>query len=390
MRLSKRSMPVRPITSIKIAAILVLFVSLCVASPGRDTQGKQAGRSKNVMFSVTLQDSSKGKNAVFRANVSKRDSGAVVRDGAKTIKTAKTAADTASGKSPRIVPDSALTKTAKRVADTSAATAVKSVARKADTAAAKPSFPKADSFVVQSGSPRADTVAVKNSAHPADSASFKPALRSADAAKQPAAIKRDTVSDARQALAKHSVDSSIGSANSQVFTTAKELPKALAAKAIRKPASHRMLFFRILVFFVSVAIIFGAVRLVRKNRQPPRFLSTTRLSVMDKEVQKACRYIEKNYSNPELTVKSICADLVTGEAFLHALMERDLGISVEDFIAQVRINGAKLLLEKASSINKEDIAQRTGFPDTETFLATFKRLTGATFETYSRLKQGKA
>jgi AraC-like DNA-binding protein len=143
------------------------------------------------------------------------------------------------------------------------------------------------------------------------------------------------------------------------------------------------------VFLVSIFIIFLAVKFIARRSTPQRFLTTTRLSVMDKEVQRACRHIEKNFTDPDLSVTTVCAELVTGEAFLEALMERDLGISVNDFIGHVRVNNAKLLMEKNPLISGEDAAGQTGFTDPNAFRQTFKKITGTAFESYRDLRNKK-
>jgi transcriptional regulator GlxA family with amidase domain len=155
-------------------------------------------------------------------------------------------------------------------------------------------------------------------------------------------------------------------------------------------APHRAgttLLFRLLVLLVSAAIILAAVVVVKRYRDRVpgrRFLTTTRLSVMDKEVQRACRYIEQHYADPGLTPKTVCDALVTGEAFLEALMDRDLGISVSEFIMHVRVNGAKKILEKDAAASKESVASETGFGDPGSFETAFKKVTGVEFEVYAR------
>jgi AraC-like DNA-binding protein len=330
-------LPARLITAVKITAILFLFVFLCFAAPGRDSAGKQAAR-KNAGFTATLRDSSKGKDTISRAHVSKRDSGAVARGQVKPAKPVKTAADTGSAKA----------------------------------------APK-----------KADTVLTKITVHPTDTVLSKVAVHTADTVKPAASVKKDTVSGLPAAV-RLSMDSSVEIATSAMKASEKKMPEAAALHKKWPPASKRMLFIYILVFLAAAAIITGTVNVVMKQTQQPRFLTTTRLSVMDKEVQKACRYIEKNFANPELSAKSICADLVTGEAFLEALMVRDLGISVGDFITHVRINRARVLLEKDPTLAKETAAQETGFSDAESFGAAFKKITGTPFEDFSRLLREKA
>jgi AraC-like DNA-binding protein len=162
------------------------------------------------------------------------------------------------------------------------------------------------------------------------------------------------------------------------------------AVPLKKHAFHmRSLMFRFIAFLASIAIIVVAIRFVKKQKATPRFLTTTRLSVMDKEVQHACRYIEKNFADPDLSVENICKDLTTGKAFLEALMERDLGVTVNDFIAHVRINRAKQVVAKDPSADSDAIASETGFANSAAFLAAFQKLTGVSFETYTNSRPKK-
>ncbi len=128
---------------------------------------------------------------------------------------------------------------------------------------------------------------------------------------------------------------------------------------------------------IALALIF-----LKKQKGTGRFLTTTRLSVMDKEVQMACRFIEKNYANPGLDTETICKELVTGEAFLESLIQRDLGVSVSEFISHVRINNAKRLLELNGTTTAESMSQQIGFAKTADFEAAFHRITGTRFDSF--------
>jgi transcriptional regulator GlxA family with amidase domain len=148
------------------------------------------------------------------------------------------------------------------------------------------------------------------------------------------------------------------------------------------------LFFRLLaLLFAAVAAgaaVAAVAMAVRNRRDKRRFLTTTRLSVMDKEVQRACRYIELHYAEPGLTSTSVCEALVTGEAFLEVLMERNLGMSPGEFITQVRVNGAKAILNRNPTTPKESVAKATGFADVDTFENTFTKVTGVSFGAYTK------
>lgn len=143
---------------------------------------------------------------------------------------------------------------------------------------------------------------------------------------------------------------------------------------------------RIVILLLSIIIIGLVVWFVRRTNKQGAFLSTTRLSVMDKEVQKTCKYIEKNYAKTDLSVEMICSDLVTGEAFLEALFKKELGLSVDQFTTYVRINRARIFIENNLLASAETVGMETGFATTEMFTAAFKKILGKSFEEYRELR----
>ncbi len=141
---------------------------------------------------------------------------------------------------------------------------------------------------------------------------------------------------------------------------------------------------RVLLLLVSLGTILGTLWFFRRRTESKKFMTNTRLSIMDKEVRRACRHIEKRHADPELTIETICSELVTGEAFLNALFERELGMSVGEFVDQVRINRARLILDAKPDADPSWMASQTGFTEMEEFLKTFERITGTTYVDYLR------
>lgn len=139
---------------------------------------------------------------------------------------------------------------------------------------------------------------------------------------------------------------------------------------------------KILFLICSIIIILITVQFYQNYRERGRFMTTTRLSIMDKEVQRACRYIEEHYSDPALDLEAICNALVTGGAFLEALFMKELGLSIEDFIAQVRINRAKIALRKNPDMPIDTLAHSIGYTDQNDFIARFETVTGVGWQSY--------
>lgn len=133
---------------------------------------------------------------------------------------------------------------------------------------------------------------------------------------------------------------------------------------------------------VLISVVFGLIFILRKKVESSRFLTSTRLSLMDKEVQIACRYMENNYWNNELTLDKLCDELVTGVAFLEALFMKELGMGIEDFLRQVRINRARKSLEKNPQMPVYEVAEKCGYSDTDLFQKDFQSTTSLSFDDF--------
>ncbi|MBN1307888.1 MAG: helix-turn-helix transcriptional regulator, partial [Chitinispirillaceae bacterium] len=139
----------------------------------------------------------------------------------------------------------------------------------------------------------------------------------------------------------------------------------------------------------SFILILITLQFYQNYREGGRFMTTTRLSIMDKEVQRTCRYIEAHYDDPALDLQTICSALVTGGAFLEALFIKELGLTVDDFIVQVRINRAKIALRKNPELPLDVLARSVGYDDREAFIRRFEAVTGIGCQSYREaLAQG--
>jgi AraC-like DNA-binding protein len=139
---------------------------------------------------------------------------------------------------------------------------------------------------------------------------------------------------------------------------------------------------RIVLLVGGVVVIAASSFYILSGREKQRFLTTTRLSIMDKEVQRACRSIEKNFADRSLDIGTLCTHLVTGEAFLQALFERELGMAVEDFITQVRINRARIILSQQGPLPALQISAQVGYSSDIVFLQEFYQTVQISFEEY--------
>jgi len=132
--------------------------------------------------------------------------------------------------------------------------------------------------------------------------------------------------------------------------------------------------FYIFFFGASLALIAATLFFYFRKRNARRFLTTMRLSVLDRTVQKGCRYIEANYALPGLSISDVCKELVTGEAYLDALFMKEIGIGVQDFITQVRVHSIKHLLAVNPSADITKVYAQSGFTDKDTAEKCFSRV----------------
>jgi len=162
------------------------------------------------------------------------------------------------------------------------------------------------------------------------------------------------------------IDTPAAAADVSAYTPADTPVKKTAGKQgeifILPPYTFHIAFLAASAALIAATLYFF---LTRRRKDSRRFLTTTRLAVLDKLVQRGCRHIEANYPDPALTPETVCNSLVTGKAYLDALFMNELGINVQDFIVQVRVNAIKnrLSAPQEQSIDINDICAECGFAD---------------------------
>lgn len=96
-----------------------------------------------------------------------------------------------------------------------------------------------------------------------------------------------------------------------------------------------------------------------------------------------CRYIESNYFDANLNLNSISAHFQISSSYLSRRFREQYQKSVIDYLYEVRVANALPLLENAD-LKIADIAQMTGFVDSNAFIRIFKKLKGITPGKYSQ------
>ncbi|MEO6347350.1 MAG: AraC family transcriptional regulator [Aquaticitalea sp.] len=89
---------------------------------------------------------------------------------------------------------------------------------------------------------------------------------------------------------------------------------------------------------------------------------------------------QKRFLNIDLTLENIASELHVSKGHLSRIINSHLGMSFNDYVNKLRVNEAKIYLNKMDLIAVDilNIALKSGFNSKSTFYASFKKLTGLT------------
>lgn len=96
----------------------------------------------------------------------------------------------------------------------------------------------------------------------------------------------------------------------------------------------------------------------------------------NKYVAEIKRYIHSNYPEP-IKISEIANKLSINRSHLYRIFKNETGIGVEDYIINIRMNHAKVLL-KDTSLSVSAVAALVGYKNYTTFFKRFKLATGIT------------
>lgn len=94
-------------------------------------------------------------------------------------------------------------------------------------------------------------------------------------------------------------------------------------------------------------------------------------------VDSAIRYIDKNYTDENISLNSVAQAINISTNYLSALFSQRLGVSFVDYLTQKRMTKAKQLLRQSSKRSSE-IAYEVGYKDPRYFSFVFKKTQGCT------------
>jgi AraC-type DNA-binding domain-containing proteins len=100
------------------------------------------------------------------------------------------------------------------------------------------------------------------------------------------------------------------------------------------------------------------------------------------------RFVEKNYSDPNLGVSLIADEFNISIAYLSKFFKSQTGICLLDYINKIRVEKAKMLINEYE-INIKDVAEKNGFYNCNSFIRIFKKYESITPGQYKKLYKSK-
>ena len=95
---------------------------------------------------------------------------------------------------------------------------------------------------------------------------------------------------------------------------------------------------------------------------------------------------EKNYTNPNVTRKTLATKLGTNEKYLHETIKKHLDLSFTEYINLLRLDYAKeMICQRLNELSLEDIAMMSGFGTRQTFHRLFRDRYGLSPSEFSSL-----
>lgn len=103
-------------------------------------------------------------------------------------------------------------------------------------------------------------------------------------------------------------------------------------------------------------------------------------------VQEAQKYIQQHFSNPELSLETLCSHLHLSTSHFSSLFKQETGGSFVNYLTEVRLDEAARLLDY-TEMRVSEISQRVGYSDPTYFSHVFKKRYGISPMKYRYVKE---
>lgn len=114
-----------------------------------------------------------------------------------------------------------------------------------------------------------------------------------------------------------------------------------------------------------------------------------RLAQGGKSVEVVKRWIEEHYSE-QAELSNLAGMVYLTPTYLSKLFKQETGMTITDYLIEIRIKRAKQLLADSSNLKIHEVGHEVGYPDPAYFNKLFKRMVGVTPNEYKRISQCKS
>lgn len=121
-------------------------------------------------------------------------------------------------------------------------------------------------------------------------------------------------------------------------------------------------------------------------QQISRSIAQKRNNATQLVAEEAKTYIQKHYSNPNLSLESVCTHLHLSVSHFSTLFKQETGCGFVNYLTQVRLTQAAWLLDNTDSPVGE-IAQQVGYSEPAYFSYVFKKRYGVSPMKYRYMKE---
>lgn len=113
-------------------------------------------------------------------------------------------------------------------------------------------------------------------------------------------------------------------------------------------------------------------------------IRTHRLEMSGTAVETVKRWVSANY-NQHADLNTLAGMVFLTPSYLSKLFKQETGLTLTDYIIEIRIRKAKQLLKNAHDLKVHEIGTEVGYPDPAYFNKLFKRIVGVTPNEYKRI-----
>lgn len=132
----------------------------------------------------------------------------------------------------------------------------------------------------------------------------------------------------------------------------------------------------------AVKLVIDTARAVVDVALPPDPPAVPAKSHVEVVAQQIARYLRDNYSRP-LSLRDVAAQVHLSERHTNRVFHRTMGVSIMDYLTNVRMDhAAYLLLER--HVPTKEVAHAVGYPDVRYFITVFRRRMGLTPASFRR------